>query len=113
MLIKRVPRVPAYLIPDLSSHVARILEVDPTKDSAITIVHHCLHDVRNSPGDHLLDNCHITAELDVDLIATVPGTNDRAGCTSEGCVCGQIVLVIWGRIQERLPGWVGEVPAAG
>jgi hypothetical protein len=77
--------------------------VNTAKNPAVSIVLHSLLDARSPSGDDLLNARHITAQLYVDLIATVPQADDRASRSAKRGVCAQVVLMVGRRVEERCP----------
>jgi hypothetical protein len=112
MLVKSVPSVATHPSSDLITDVTCILEVDTSKYSAITIVYHRLSDICDSSRDDLPDRSHVAAQLNVNVITTVPELDDGARSSSECRMRGQVVLMVWRWIKQRYPSRVGEVTTA-
>lgn len=131
MLIKLVPSIPPDPITNLIPNITRILEMDlrrivnrhfsstrpmhthPTKDSAVAILLDSVRDTRDPPRNHRFDAGDVATQLNVNLIAAVPCTNDSAcSCTKSG-VREEVVLVIGRGIQKRGPGEVCVICTGG
>jgi hypothetical protein len=102
-LLKSIPSLFPNPPSDLITNITRILEVNTTKDSAISIVLHSLLDACDPPRDDLLNARHVTAQLHIDCIAAVPQADDSAGSSAKRGMCAQVVLMVGCRVEERCP----------
>jgi hypothetical protein len=102
-LLKGIPSLFPNPPSNLIANITRILEVNTTKDPAISIVLHSFLDARSPPRDDLLNARHITAQLYVDLIAAVPQADDSASSSAKRGVRAQVVLMVGRRVEERRP----------
>lgn len=86
------------------------------KHAAIAILNRRGRQVRDAPRDDpdRIDR-HVTAQLDVDLVAAaVPRLLDDGRCgAAKGRVRGEVVLVVRRRSQQGRPRRVGDVAPAG
>lgn len=78
------------------------------KDAAVSIVLNRLFDACGSPCDDLLDASYITAQLYINLVATIPQADDSASRPAKRGVRAQVVLMIGRRVEERFPSGVCE-----
>jgi hypothetical protein len=102
-LLESIPSLLSNPPSDFIANITRILEMNTTKDPTISIVLDSLLDACSPPRDDPLNARHITAQLYVDLIATVPQADDRASRSAKRGVCAQVVLMVGRRVEERCP----------
>ena len=82
--------------------------MNTSEDTTISIVLHCLLDACGPPRNDLLNACHITAQLHIDVIAAIPQADDGSRRAAERGVRAQIVLVVGRRIEEGRPLRIDE-----
>jgi hypothetical protein len=101
--VKSIPSLFSNPPSDLSTNITRILEMDTTKDPAISVILHSLLNACGPPRDDLLNVRYITAQLHINIITAVPQADDSASRTTERGVRAQVVLMIGRRVEKRDP----------
>jgi hypothetical protein len=81
-----------------------------SKDAAVPVVLCCSREARNAPRDHTdIVDSHIAAEIDINLVATVPCPDYLRSGAAERRMRREIVLVIRCWVEERNPRRVRNV----